>query len=490
MEQHQIRYGLYARVSTAKQGGRYASISSQFERLKGYVSDQENSIYATFEDKGVSGMKEDRTGYQDLVEGIKHGLFDKVLCTEVSRISRSVVLFEKFLALCDKYGVEFLCLDGGMGTGTAKGRSLLHVYSVLAQVEREQTSMRTSVNMESRSRRGLFNGGYIYGYRPDPKQKGHLNIDEKEAKLIRLMFSRYLEWKSYCRVASWLTKQGFKTRAFTSREGKLRKAGPWSKSKVLYVLRNPAYIGIKSVGGKMVPAIWDAIIEKETWHSVQKMLDKQHVPQKEGGEKHTYLLTGLVRCSHCGVTLENGSGTGFQGKKLYFYYRHPPKKRVFDCPHSANIPAEDLESMVTLQMLRMMDQKGLLDDFTQDVATKLKEDAELKKKSLENIEEEIQSNRIRKNCGLPHYLEKPWIKKFFLFTIRKMLQQGAPLEERKKDFTSLVLKEGISAMEILDIVWTMTERYRQVGEIHEKLAHILIKKVDLFPKKIIVTLSD
>lgn len=52
------------------------------------------------DDLGASGLDTGRIGYQQLIRTIKQGLVGLVLVADLSRLSRSAVERERFLALC------------------------------------------------------------------------------------------------------------------------------------------------------------------------------------------------------------------------------------------------------------------------------------------------------------------------------------------------------------------------------------------------------
>ena len=234
-------YGLYLRVSTQEQAqSREGSIRSQLQRLQEHLGIKDpGSRYLVYEERGRSGKNTDRPEFQRMLDDMQKGVISAVLCTELSRVSRSVIDFHQFLEFCERHKVGLICLREQFDTTTAHGRLILGILSVFAQFEREQISERTSINMQARARRGLYNGGYLYGYHPRPGQKGYLDIDAEEAEVVRLMLDKYLELGSFCQVTNWLNARGYRTREYTTTKGKFRPGKPWSSSSVAQILQNP-----------------------------------------------------------------------------------------------------------------------------------------------------------------------------------------------------------------------------------------------------------
>ena len=78
---------LYCRVSTADQ-----SLARQRQRTSEYATDAlgiEPTAIEVYSDK-QTGTDTDRDGYRELMEAVESGEAERVVATEVSRISRSV----------------------------------------------------------------------------------------------------------------------------------------------------------------------------------------------------------------------------------------------------------------------------------------------------------------------------------------------------------------------------------------------------------------
>jgi DNA invertase Pin-like site-specific DNA recombinase len=132
-------YG-YARVSTKDQ-----KLNSQIDLLKNAGCDQ------IFTDV-ASGVREDRTGLNDLLEKVGPG--DTVMVFKNDRIFRSL---KQMVILIDKFKekeVNFKSLtDPYFDTTTANGRFLLQIFSAVAEFERSLITERTKVGLDSARRR-------------------------------------------------------------------------------------------------------------------------------------------------------------------------------------------------------------------------------------------------------------------------------------------------------------------------------------------------
>ena len=71
------------------------SVDNQIEACKKAVSD--NASVSVYSDIDASGMDLHRSALNALIDDVKNGLVDKVVITDISRISRSISDFFRFI---------------------------------------------------------------------------------------------------------------------------------------------------------------------------------------------------------------------------------------------------------------------------------------------------------------------------------------------------------------------------------------------------------
>jgi DNA invertase Pin-like site-specific DNA recombinase len=228
--------GLYARVSTERQSEvRDGSLDTQIDRLKQYVEFRRPSaedrkkkklddwkIIDTYCEKGKSGKNIERPELQRLISDIKAGLINTVICTKLDRITRSLIDFYKLDEIFTRYNVHFISLEENFDTSTPMGKAMEKITLIFAELEREQTSKRTREKMQWRAEQGLWNGGQILGYDLVDKK---LVVNKKEAKLVNLMYKKYLELGSVLKVVEYLNSHGYRTKEYVSKRRKLKRGG-------------------------------------------------------------------------------------------------------------------------------------------------------------------------------------------------------------------------------------------------------------------------
>ena len=363
--------------------------------------------------------------------------------------------------------------------------------SLLAQFEREQISERVSANLQARARRGLYNGGYIYGFRAHPTQKGYLYADEHESYVINLIFDQYLKFASYRKVVDWLNDHGYRTREYTSKAGKFHPAGIWHKSTISQILQNPAYIGKRRTGKEIVDAKWDAIVSEEKWGKAQLLTKKNRNVtgnSKRKNKRHTYLLRKRVYCVYCGLLLESGDSTGRNA--VYSYYRHPTAKQKEDCPHPTSIPAKEMEKLVAEQILQILDDATIIDSIADEVMEKLNEDKASVKEKILALENEI--NQLNKQGGgLVEQLEKyddGHIKEFLVPKFKDISDRKKKLSKQKEkleDELEELEEQTFSPEDIRFMVSSLMSEFNEMKpRQQQRVMDILVERVELHPKEI------
>ena len=300
--------GLYARVSTERQSEiRDGSLDTQISRLKNYLSYRNSpgskekwGIFNVYREEGKSGKTTDRPELQRLLSDIKAGKVNTVICTKLDRITRSLLDFYKMNETFEKSHTEFISLEENFDTSTPMGKAMLKITLVFAELEREQTSKRTSYNMQWRAEQGFWNGGQILGYDLVDKK---LIINPKEARLVKLMFEKYIELGSVLQVVEWLNDHGYRTKAYTSRRKGIKRGGNrFFNAYVTQKLKSRVYIGEVRNKDKWNKGQHEGIIEPKLWNEVNRLL-KLHAPLRKNPKRkttHVFLFQSLLKCGKCG----------------------------------------------------------------------------------------------------------------------------------------------------------------------------------------------
>lgn len=366
--------GFYIRVSTEKQAREMeGSLVSQKQRLEAEVmrqnlgrQDRWGEVARVYIEEGRSGKDTNRPEYQKMIRDVQNGVINTVMVTELSRLSRSVSDFLKFMELLRDHGADFICPQYDFDTTNAAGRVFVIILMALSQFERELTGERTRNNFFARALRGLCNGGHpILGYDTDPGNKAKRLVNESEAAVVRRIFALYLESGSIQATTDAINAEGSRTKSFQTRTGERRGGQLFVNTSIHGILTNVSYLGKREVNkankGKdpgtlreseryqIVDATWTPIVEESLFNSVQtRLAENRELVKFDQWKVYPFVFSKRMRCLECGGEMRTTSAHGKSSK--YSYYRHVGK-----CPAGIGLVHADKLEAVVMRRLRELD---------------------------------------------------------------------------------------------------------------------------------------
>lgn len=463
----------YARVSTEHQSG--LSIEGQLRVCKQFGEMFGVEVVAEFSDK-ESGKNDEREQFDVMMERLKRGEADAVLCEKYDRFSRSGASGEVLIQKIEKeLGVKVIAAAELIDTTTPLGKAMRGIKMIFSNMEREEIVTRTTKRMKDIATHGFWMGGRPpLGYKVvtspdiDGRNRKRLEIDESAAPLVRKIFEMYGGGKTQTQVIDWLNEQGFKS----------SKGNAFTKSSFSDLLKNEKYIGIytyavgtkqskhvKRDGTVKIPGAIPAIIDEQTWEKVQ-MRFKVHP-----GRKHKYLLGGLAVCGVCGAYL-HGSGSS---APIYRCVKHRPQisitKQKLETQIFKYIEYEVFENFDDTDfeiMAQSLSQKAAASDIERQ---KKLDEFRLQKSRLETEERRI-VDAIRMGIALDAIREDA-----------EKLRQGKEMLNMKiNQLESSESRDYVSA-EDLKLNWERMKREFLEGDDSKKeeIARQTIQKIEVLP---------
>ncbi len=242
-----------------------------------------------YDDGGFSGKNLERPAIKELFEDVKAGEVDCVVVYTLDRLSRETKDSIEVTSFFRRHRVNFVAITQIFDNNTPMGKFVQTVLSGAAQLEREMIVERVKNKIATSKEQGLWMGGTLpLGY--DVKDK-ELIINEKEAKLVKHIFERYIELKSMAELARELNSQGYRTKG---------KSDIFKKATVRRIITNPIYMGKIRHYEKEYEGKHDAIIEEEKWKKAQELIRNQ--PYKKAKYEEA-LLKEIIRCKSCDVNM-------------------------------------------------------------------------------------------------------------------------------------------------------------------------------------------
>lgn len=340
---------IHARYSTDNQNP--DSIDVQVSKCREWCRENGMPILGVFPDEAVSGMKDSRPKYDEMMRQLRLGWADTVVIYDQSRMFRKMTAWFAFRDELTKMGVQVVCVTQPMiGKDLRDPNNFLTEGSMALfnQIWALQSRQKTMEKMRFMARSGMHTGGKpALGYNVED---GHFVVNDEEAAIVRRIFTEYASGKSYRHIIEGLNADGLTT----------KKGNPFGTNSLHDLLRNEKYIGVLVYGqsplredgtrnhhGKPSPDMIrvedavPAIIDKELFEAVQQRMELNK--KQQGGRPATrreYPLRSKVFCADCKTAM-----TISTSKLKYDYYRCTGKKRLHNCDASP-ISADYLEERV------------------------------------------------------------------------------------------------------------------------------------------------
>lgn len=509
-----FRVGLYIRLSR-EDGDKEesSSVTNQREILKRYVSEQENFfIVKEYVDDGWTGTNFDRPKFKEMIEDIEAGIIDTVITKDLSRLGRERLGVGHYTEIYfPEHNVRYIALLDNIDTYIDSGMNDMAPFKgVINDMYVRDISKKIRSSLTERRKAGNFLGVTApYGYQKDPNNKFHLIINEKEAEIVKRVFSLYLEGKGLTRIAQILTKDGVPVPGEARDIGKTRKTalyGSWKQTTIRRILDNRVYLGelvqfkrrkinYKSKRRITVPeeeryickGTHEAIIDEEDFEIVQNILKKN---KSFKGTKHDYLFKGLLYCAECNARL-NVTYSNYALKR-YGEYRYTTicysYSRLYSdvCTrHSNSIP--ELEE-VLIKHIKEVCTKYVNENLADELITmaKRKRMQELKQigneKRLETLEQKIT------DIGL--YIKNLYMDKVkgvvsendYIALVADFIQDRDKLVKEKEELIAVISNQEVRQDDTLKIE-KLAKEFLSLEKPTKQLLNELIEKITISENK-------
>jgi len=436
-----IRVVWYARVSTTEQASEGTSLDFQKSQLTGYCQLQGWTVVNSYVDGGYSGKNADRPGLQRLLTDAKLGLFDKMVVFKLDRLARNLSLLLEIEKTLKEHGITLISMKESVDTSTPTGKMAFSLFGVVSEWDRANIVERTRNGRLQRYKEGCWGGGKApYGYSYDKKTR-KLIINESEARVVRRMYSEYVNGKSLFAISQGLNQDHIPPRA--------KRSQGWWQTAVRQVLLNPVYRGTEVVNrhahislinsmdlSNAIMMSVPSLVSEQEWHIAQnRMQANKHVkPNKQ----KTHLLQGMITCAICGYH--------FASKRHYYTcrgrmkYVHPDGLSRCKAPY---IRADWLENELWQRIEEIMNDPNKL-------LLVIKESIENLRRAEADLSERIRpiDERLAEIAAQKAKLADDWIVKYMDIERFKELRENLDGEEaRMKSLRAAVDPAQLSKLE-------------------------------------------
>lgn len=313
----------YARVSSDKDAMLH-SLSAQVQYYKDYITRNNDWLFVkVYYDEGISGTKQDRPAFQQMLQDAKDGKIDLIITKSISRFARNTVTLLEAVRQLKSYDVDVYFEEQRIHSISSDGELMLTILASYAQEEARSVSENMKWRVKRNFEEGKPWGRAPYGY---IIENSKFVIVPKEAEAVRLIFKLYLDGIGSYRIKDIMNKSEYPTRNNCL----------WTETTIRGMLKNYIYTGnavfqttyvknyitkkkAKNNGEKPmyhVEECHEPIINIEDYDKVQKIINERSEKIHMGITPKDNPFKGKLICAHCGCT--------FRMKKNY-------KKFIWKC---------------------------------------------------------------------------------------------------------------------------------------------------------------
>lgn len=313
-----MRVAVYARYSSDRQNE--DSIEAQLRAIRKYCHDNGYLIVEEYIDEAYSATNDRRPAFQKMIADAKLRRFDLVVVHKLDRFSRNQYQSAKYKHLLKKCGIKRLSVLEPMLDGSPESVIVEPLLEGMAEYYSLNLAREVRKGQKEKALKASFLGGVPpLGYDIENKK---FVINKYEAEAVQLIFYMYVRRYSYPQIVSALNQLGKLT----------KKKRPFRYNSLNAILRNERYTGVyifnQTEKGNFyrqkpdeeiirIPGAIPALIDSETWRQAQERMTS--LRRAEGKARHTYMLTGIIRCANCGSPMVGRGAPTRTGSRYYYY---------------------------------------------------------------------------------------------------------------------------------------------------------------------------
>lgn len=347
----------YARVSNAKDTMLH-SLAAQIQYYKDYINANNEWLFTqVYYDEGISGVKNNRPGFQQMLSDARLGKFNLIVTKSISRFARNTITLLEAIRELKLLNIDVYFEEQRIHTLSSEGELMLTILASYAQEEARSMSENVKWRVKCDFEKGLMSGGNgCFGYKLINRK--YIIVPE-EVPLVKRIFDLYVSGLGTQAIANLFNKEGIKP--------KLGKK--WTATTINGIISNVVYTGDNVLqktyvkdhlhkkitinrGEKKKYYVEDdhePIITKEQFELAAKIKKERAIKAGHNEPRGVirYPFSGLLKCSICGET---------------YGHRIIQKVRKWSCPTyvhigknscaSKSVPNDELERL-TKEVLKI-----------------------------------------------------------------------------------------------------------------------------------------
>ena len=510
------KVGIYLRLSSDDGDKEESnSITNQKLLVENYLKKEENlKVFEIYTDDGYSGTSFDRPAFKKLFGDIVNGKINTIITKDLSRFGRNYIEVGRYIEdILPMYNVRFIAINDNIDSykdPKSINSMIVPFKNLLNDEYARDISNKVRSAYISMSKEGKFVGGTPpYGYKKNPKNKHQLIIDEEEAKIVRIIFSKTINGMGRIKLLSYLNQNNILCRKEKQRQNKLNLIDKevneivyrWSGSTIEKILSSEIYIG-NLVWGRTSTKNYknrtqvykpkeEWIIVKNTHEPIISLSDFEKVNklQKDRFKKHETnkskqkrsIYEKKIVCGNCGRAMVKTEDYRRSNPYIAYSCRSRNLYNINCEPHSIK---NDL--LTTAIIEGILQQVKLIFNLEKVMNTQ-----EFKNKNLDNQREiDIKINKCINSIKKENVKKKQHYEDWKLNAINKnqyselsnsVNERTKKLEEELETFKKIKLEIFNDSKD--ELYWIEKfKKNRKIKELSKEVIEELIDKIEIYNK--------
>lgn len=460
-----LRVTFYARVSSEKDE-QLNSLDNQISYYRNFIKKNLNWVFVEgYIDEGLSGMStKKRENFHKMVSDAKAGLFDLVITKEITRFARNTLDSIQYTRDLLSYGVGVFFQNDNINTLDEDSELRLTIMSGIAQDELRKLSSRIKFGHQEAIKKNVVLGNSrIFGYRKDNKR---LVIDEKEAEMVRELFTLYAtDNYSMKQIEQIFWDKGYRnnngkrichsTMSNTISNPKYKGYYVGNKVKIVDMftkkqkfLPPEEWVMFKDETGEIVPAI----VSEELWEQANAILRRRShdVKNRQNQCNHPNLLTGKMYCTHCGKLYYRKDSKDRKGNVLSRWICSGKINNGTDSCPSFTIYEEEIKQIL-FEVFKdtAEDAKLIIEEYTNMYAEVLEKDNS--SKELKKLKDRLDFLSKKKSKLLEYNIAGQIIDRDFVEMNKQISDESADVFSRIEEIEEEINSRGEYKQKIQEI---------------------------------------
>lgn len=311
-----MRVWLYGRLSN-DDDVEMNSLENQLRITREYARDHGYTVVGESYDDNVSGMRFDRKGFEQLTTAVERREIDAVIVKDLSRFGRHRTQTSLFMDYLRQCGVAVISATEELNTMVDEDDLIIGVKQIMNDYYAKDIGNKIRHGYREKQKTGLVIKA-PFGYWKD-RNTNRIRLHPEAALTVQLIYELYCEGLGQKEITRRLNAMERKTpmQIHDERCGKAEgKCYRWTYQSVKNVLVDESYTGLlvnhqTETHNRKVTQVpvdeqlrhedfYPAIIDRELWEQVQKLLAANARPYRGNTATHRY--AGLLACGDCGST--------------------------------------------------------------------------------------------------------------------------------------------------------------------------------------------